>query len=388
MEPTPIASGSMDPIVRRRSLRAVAPRRAGNPGFDDVAQVLRSTDLSEFERNQLAGAVIQTACETDSNVARRALIALYDLQTPGERAVGVSSHHNGIGFDREYGRSASELAERILGGSRLTGRELEKILTIIQRFRVQLIVHVSRESLRWVFEGDEGDDEEAYRLLADEVGPYEAFAAAEADDDDYDDDDVAGAEDDEDFIVSEGDADEVDDADGDADDDDELEERGVATLGVALRTKKRARRFIADSDDDDDDDAIPADAHADITVTAFGVRGALLFSEAAEALFQRALAPPIGAKTAEEVFDVMRGVAGLRVSDVHVRMWQLRMSAAAGPAVAAAVQSGTAVVVFLDGAFRRARVIDVTGGMLRLKMAVSGDLVWVVKNSGGILYMV
>jgi hypothetical protein len=378
----------MDPI--RRSLRALAPRSAG---FDDVAEVLRSTDLSVFERNQLAGAVIQNACETDSNVARRALIALYDLQTPGERAVGVSSQHNGVGFDREYGRSASELAERILGGSRLNGREMEKVLTIIQRFRVQLIVHVSRESLRWVFKGDEGDEEEDKE--ADAAVKYEVAAA----EDDDDDDGAAADEDDDDFIVSDEDeeddeveddgADDVDadadaeaDADADADGADDDVGGVVATQCVVAPHRKRARLFIAD---DDDDDAPPADAHADITVTAFGVRGALMFSDDAEALFQRALAPPVSAKSAEEVFETMRGVAGLRVSDVHVRMWQLR-SAAVGVAVAP-MQWQSKVVVFLDGAFRRARVIDETSGLLRLQMAVSGDLLWWVKNCGGILYV-
>ena len=393
-----MASIEADEVRPRRSLRAVAPRRSGSPTYDDVVQVLNSTDLSQFERQQLAGALIQTACEVNGGVARRALVALYELQTPGERAEGVSSEHNGRGFDREYGRVASELAERILGGGRLSGRDMEKTLNIVQRFRVQLVVHVDEETLRWVIEGEDDEDKHAGDAAVPdgEHAPHSPRGAGmladdggDEEDDDEDDAefDAAGEEEDiDDFVVY---------SDEDAD-----EATGSESDDVPI-PRKRIRRVS--SLDDDDEDAAPAvalaqvapiaparrvptraTAHAELTVTEFGIRGAMLFSDATEALFQRALVQ--GARSADQVYEFMRGVPGLRISDVHVRLWQLRSSSAAGPSS----MKGAVVVVFLDGAFRHARVVEESGNMLRLHMLASpnGELVWVQMHGGRtLLYM-
>jgi hypothetical protein len=376
-------------------------------------QILNSTDLTRFERHQLAGALIQHACEVNGGVARRALVALYELQTPGERAEGVSSEHNGRGFDREYGRVASELAERILGGARLSGRDMEKTLNIVQRFRVQLVVHVDSETLRWVIEGEDDEDKHAGDAAVPDgeiAPPFPRVAEALADDggDEEDDDeddaefDAAGEEEDiDDFVVY---------SDEDAD-----EATGSESDDVPI-PRKRIRR-VSFSDDDDEDAApvvaapapvsaaaaatavalapvapiVPArrvptreTAHAELTVTEFGIRGAMLFSDATEALFQRALVQ--GARSADQVYEFMRGVPGLRISDVHVRLWQLRSSSAAGPST----MKGAVVVVFLDGAFRHARVVEESGNMLRLQMLASrhGELVWVQMHGGRtLLYM-
>jgi len=438
-----------DDVRPRRSLRAVAPRKNGTPSYDDVVLILNSTDLTQFERHELAGALIQHACEVNGGVARRALVALYNLQTPGERAEGVSSEHNGRGFDREYGRAASELAERILGGGRLSGRDMDKTLNIVQRFRVQLVVHVDRETLRWVIEGEDGEDaHETGDAAGDAAATAGDAAAATAagdatataatatpggesapslprgagmlaydggDDEDDDEDAEFDAEDEEedidDFVVySDEDADE--DADADADD-------AIISDSEDVPTKKRKRiRLASTSDDDEEDDAAPVAAapapvhaataattvalaavapippahraptreaaHAELTITEFGIRGAMMFSADTEALFQSALVQ--GARSADQIYEFMRGVPGLRISDVHVRLWQLRSSSAAGPST----MKGAVVVVFLDGAFRHARVVEESGSMLRLQMMAprQGELVWVQMRGGRtLLYM-
>ena len=381
--PGPIATAECATL--RRSLRAVAPRRTGCPTYDDVMQVFNSTTLSQFERHQLAGAEIQTACEMNGGIARRALVALYELQTPGERAEGVSSEHNGRGFDREYGRVASEIAERILGGARLSGRDMEKVLNIVQRFRVQLVVQSDRETLRWVFEDEHDEDD---KDTHDKGG--DAAAAPVVEDDEDDDFDEEDEEDDmDDFIVYS--------------EDEDAEDGPISEIDDVPTTRKRVR--LTSSSDDDGDEAhlavaapapasapmaapvaavVPArrpptreNAHAELTVTEFGIRGAMLFSGVTEALFQRALAK--GARSADQVYEFMRGVPGLRVSDVHVRLWQLR-SSVAGPSS----MKDLVVVVFIDGAFRHALVAEESGSMLRLKMLASplGELVWVTMHGG------
>jgi hypothetical protein len=421
----------------RRSLRAVAPRKNGTPSYDDVVQILNSTDLSQFERHQLAGALIQHACEVNGGVARRALVALYNLQTPGERAEGVSSEHNGRGFDREYGRVASELAERILGGGRLSGRDMEKTLNIVQRFRVQLVVHVDSETLRWVIEGEDGEDAHE---TGDAAGDATATAAGDAaataatatpggesapslprgagmladdggDDEDDDEDaefDAADEEEDiDDFVVYSD-----EDADEDADED---EDDAISSDSDDVPTKRIRLALISDDEEDDDDPVVAAPApvhaataathgalapfapipparraptreaaHAELTITEFGIRGAMMFSADTEALFQSALVQ--GARSADQIYEFMRGVPGLRISDVHVRLWQLRSSSAAGPST----MKGAVVVVFLDGAFRHARVVEESGSMLRLQMLAprQGELVWVQMRGGRtLLYM-
>jgi hypothetical protein len=282
---------------------------------------------------------------------------------------------------------------------------MEKTLNIVQRFRVQLIVNVDRESLRWVIEGeDDGDKHETGDAAApdgEHAPPSHRGADALADDvgDEDDDDAEFDAEDEEedidDFVV---------DSDEDADEAISSESDDVPI------PRKRIRR-VSSSDDGGEDAApvvaalapvsaanaatagplepvtriVPArrvatreTAHAELTVTEFGIRGAMLFSAATEALFQRALVQ--GARSADQVFEVMRGVPGLRISDVHVRLWQLRSSSAAEPST----MKGVVVVVFLDGAFRHARVVEESGNMLRLQMLASrqGELVWVQMQGG------
>jgi hypothetical protein len=368
----------------------------------------------------------------NGGVARRALVALYNLQTPGERAEGVSSEHNGRGFDREYGRVASELAERILGGGRLSVREMEKTLNIVQRFRVQLVVHVDSETLRWVIDGEDGEDaHETGDAAGDTAGDAAATATAtpggesapslprgagmladdggdEEDDDEDAEFDAADEEEEiDDFVVYSD-----DDEDADADD-------AICSDSDDVPTKKRKRIRIASTSDDDEEDAAPVvaasapvhaataatagalatvapippaapraptreAAHAELTITEFGIRGAMMFSADTEALFQSALVQ--GARSADQVYEFMRGVPGLRISDVHVRLWQLRSSSAAGPST----MKNAVVVVFLDGAFRHARVVEESGSMLRLQMLAprQGELVWVQMRGGRtLLYM-
>ena len=203
------------------------------------------------------------------------------------------------------------------------------------------------------------------------------------------------------MVYSDEDADEDADADADADD-------AICSDSEDVPTKKRKRiRLASTSDDDEEDDAAPVvaapalaivapipraahraptreAAHAELTITEFGIRGAMMFSADTEALFQSALVQ--GARSADQIYEFMRGVPGLRISDVHVRLWQLRSSSAAGPST----MKGAVVVVFLDGAFRHARVVEESGSMLRLQMLAprQGELVWVQMRGGRtLLYM-
>lgn len=79
-----------------------APKRARGgqsvvPSFEECERILNSKSTSRFEREQLAGVLVQRAAERDGRVARRALVALYELQTGEERSEGKSKGVNGVG---------------------------------------------------------------------------------------------------------------------------------------------------------------------------------------------------------------------------------------------------------------------------------------------------
>jgi hypothetical protein len=389
----------------RRSLRQVAAGRANQTlKFSDVKDILETDKLSQFEKNELAGALIQNAAEVNASVATRALIALYKLQTDEERAEGRSIHRNGQGFDREFSRIGSELAERAIGGARLSVRDIEKVLVILQRFRVQLVKYVDEDTLRWVL--DEDDDETSGR-----DAPDKAPATGEDDEEDEDDEeyDDYGYEDD--FVTSDDElsasSDEEDEKCEDAPDkSDEKKDHKSKPL------KKRPYVIASSSEDDDDHDEKDAKqakksvtpkpsapratvspkktiqpptrqaAHGDLVVTEYGVRGAMMFTGTTETLFQHALSS--GARSADQIYTFMRGVPGLRVADVHVRLWQQQfVHAQAGPSSL----KGSYVNIYLDGAFRYAQVVDEVYGMLRLNLVASKgeDYVWVQACGGSTL---
>ena len=107
-----------------------------------------------------------------------------------------------------------------------------------------------------------------------------------------------------------------------------------------------------------------------------------MFTGITETLFQHALSS--GAKSADQIYAFMRGVPGLRVVDVHVRLWQQQfLHAQAGPASL----KGCYVNIYLDGAFRYAQVTDEVCGMLRLNIVTSKtkDYVWVPVCGGNTL---
>ena len=184
----------------RRSLRQVAAGHASQtPKFNDIQDILSNDKLSQFEKNELAGALIQNAAEVSAGVATRALISLYKLQTNEERAEGRSIHRNGKGFDREFSRVGSELAERALGGARLSVRDIEKVLVILQRFRVQLVKHVDEDTLRWVLDDEESEPESD---TSDRRAPEKELPIDGRDEEDDEDEEYEDYGYDEDFVTS------------------------------------------------------------------------------------------------------------------------------------------------------------------------------------------
>jgi hypothetical protein len=313
------------------------------PTYENCVAILDGTG-TVFEREQHAAALIQAAAEMDCGVAERALLALYSLQTGEEKAFGVSTAHNGKGFDREFGRDASIVAEKLIANRPLTKKQIENMLDIIQRFRVQLITKIDRCELRTIFNGGAGHQHTFFPARK---------AADEADDEMYDDDDEA-------FIDDEEEEEDEEDEEYEEEAEEEAMPVRVLTptdvpappLPAVVAPPKRVSKPVT---------PLNKPVHASLYSTSFGLRGALMFSANTEMLFQRAIRTHD--TNAPRIFDFMAGVPGLSLSDVHVRVWQLRNGSEPSD------PTGSHVVAFVDGAWRNARVEDTCCGSFKLAFA-------------------
>lgn len=133
------------PVLRKRT----PPPRP----FEQLTSILNS-DNDKFYKVQMAGGLIQSMAEASTGFAERAFMALYNLQTNDEKLLGRSSGHNGIGFNREDGPIASKLAEKIAEDFELNEDEVNKVLNLLQTYRVQLVSKIPICDLQLVFEPD------------------------------------------------------------------------------------------------------------------------------------------------------------------------------------------------------------------------------------------
>ena len=126
--------------------------RASAAPFDTCVEILDGPG-DAWSKREHASIVISKAAESDGALARRAFLAVYNLQTATERDVGHSRGSNGLGFDRFDGVECTALAAKILAGAGSGKRDKEKILESITKYRVQLVKNLSREELKAVFDG-------------------------------------------------------------------------------------------------------------------------------------------------------------------------------------------------------------------------------------------
>jgi hypothetical protein len=82
---------------------------------------------------------IKTLLETNPKAVERAIVAIYERQTPDEKATHETSKTNGVGFSKFDAEFLSSLAEWIKRGRTLTPRQLAIGRNKIKRYHRQLV---------------------------------------------------------------------------------------------------------------------------------------------------------------------------------------------------------------------------------------------------------
>jgi hypothetical protein len=351
--------------------------------------------------------IIQQMIDYNNDIGVRALIALYELQTDEERVMGDSIEHNGQGFDREYGKQASALAQRALAGSHFNRRETEKIKSIVQRFRDQLITKISRDKLQWVLRGTHdlppSDGAVAETAAATVHSPPGAAPTSshedDADDDEYDEEDDE-EDDDDDFIDDE----EIEEEDEEEDEPEVADFAAPAPARAAPADAAPAPSGAAPADGAPAPAAVAAPAarpvnpnpsdseisysycsdadgeinsslhrvlqcHADrdcgyLRVTEFGVRGAMAFSKQTETIFQRYF-PKCGSKFTAFCHK-FSGIPGFRVEDLFFRIWQEKRVSPEEQYPATCFKVNDQVCLYYDGCVVHGRVVSSTQHLVKV----------------------
>ena len=129
--------------------------------FMACERAFRSPGASQFERHNIAGAILSRHIAAEPEVAQRALLELYALQTADERAQRKTAVRNGQGFGARYAVRASHLAEDVLRGDALSSGDLEFATDVVNVHRDQLFTWVSSRTRLVIFAGDDGAYEAA-----------------------------------------------------------------------------------------------------------------------------------------------------------------------------------------------------------------------------------
>lgn len=76
---------------------------------------------------------------TNNLAVERAMVAIYNLQTADERAMGQTNRLNGVGFSGAHARRGTYYAKWVLSGKRLSGKHLESARKMAISYRKQLL---------------------------------------------------------------------------------------------------------------------------------------------------------------------------------------------------------------------------------------------------------
>ena len=106
-------------------------------------------------------------CRSDQAV-ESALIRIYDLQTPLEKATDMSVQENGFGFNRVDAQYLSKYANMVKMGHHLTKDEVCRVRSRMLKYWKQLMV-LSKKKLR------EEEEEEANAIQAGESNYHIAY---------------------------------------------------------------------------------------------------------------------------------------------------------------------------------------------------------------------
>lgn len=122
---------AIEPVIRlERAAKPVQPQAEEKPA---------KVDYSKFSDRELR-AYIQEKLATDNQWLRRAVVAIYNLQTSDEQISGLTKHHNGVGFNGLDSGIMTNIANRIIANRRsLTPSELTACRKIMPKYIGQLV---------------------------------------------------------------------------------------------------------------------------------------------------------------------------------------------------------------------------------------------------------
>lgn len=84
-------------------------------------------------------AYLQKLVRTNDKALLRAVIAIYDRQTPSERISGQSTEDNGVGFTKWDAEEMSDIAIKIKNGLRLSPNEMLHTRIVMPKYWRQLM---------------------------------------------------------------------------------------------------------------------------------------------------------------------------------------------------------------------------------------------------------
>lgn len=289
---------------------SIRPKRnaARPPPLAQYTSILALPDAraNRFERLQHSGILLSKECETFASTARRAFSVLYNLR-------GNARDRKKRPLSDAVLKAWSEQAQAIQQGRGATKAGHNITLNAIQEHRDVIAEHATPAFLAYIFEGGPTPDDLKINCSDDaeqEVG------------DSNDDEEDASEEDDYETEVE-------------TTPDDSFVTDDASESVVSHAPKRRA-----------------------ISVSEFGTRGFLHFSNQLDAAFTSARED--GA-TADAIFAKLTGIPDLTIDDIHFKLSTLPKGTPVRP--------GDNIVALLNGAWESARVLDGPAGLTRLEVA-------------------
>lgn len=89
--------------------------------------------------------------------ALKALVILFNRQTPDEQANAEVHHSNGVGFTRKDSKILTSFAKQHINGKTLSSKQMYLLLSLIPKYARQLVIRAidngtyKKEGGRWVY---------------------------------------------------------------------------------------------------------------------------------------------------------------------------------------------------------------------------------------------
>lgn len=100
---------------------------------------------------------LRTQLGNNPQQALKALVILFNRQTPDEQANAEVHHNNGVGFTRKDSKILTSLAKQYINGKVLSSKQMYLLMSLIPKYAKQLVIRAidqgvyKKEEGRWVY---------------------------------------------------------------------------------------------------------------------------------------------------------------------------------------------------------------------------------------------